>query len=189
MDQQLPLTTGKQMVSPFTSEDDQAIIELFKEGHSMGAIGNQLKRSRSAIAGRIHRLRTVLKDKLGEDDLKPRRGEPPKGRVKIVETPSKPRLSLHQQELTTLDDDASPFTPKPRVRLRMIDENTTEVTHNELEWHHCRWPKGDPRHSDFRFCGAPRISGSARTPYCQKHALMAGQQYSNVRINNPIACN
>src|SRR6266853_4787138 len=115
MAQQLPLTTGKQMVSPFTSEDDQAIIELFKEGHSMGAIGNQLKRSRSAIAGRIHRLRTVMKDKLGEDDLKHRRGEPPKGRVKIVETPSKPRLSLHQQELTTLDDDdASPFTPKPR---------------------------------------------------------------------------
>ncbi len=189
MAQQLPLTIGKQMISPFTSEDDQQIIELFKEGHSMGAIGNQLKRSRSAIAGRIHRLRTVLKDKLSEDDLKPRRGEPPKGRVKVVETPSKPRLSPRHQELTTLDEDTSPLVPKMRVRLRMIDKNTSEVTHNELKWYHCRWPKGDPCHSDFRFCGAPRISGSVRTPYCKEHTLLAGKQYSDVRVNNPITCN
>ena len=171
----------------------------------MGAIGNQIKRSRSAVAGRIHRLRTVMKDKLGENDLKPRRGEPPQGRVKAIEIASKPRLSSHQSqdvdgplvdgkrnyqvgEMPTLDE--SPLlAPKMRVRLRMIDKDTTEVTHNELEWHHCRWPKGDPRHSDFRFCGARRISASVRTPYCKEHSMMAGRQYSDVRINNPITCN
>lgn len=154
----------------------------------MGAIGNQLKRSRSAIAGRIHRLRTVMKDTLGEDDLKPRRGEPPKGRVKTVETPSKPRPSLDRQELTTLEVEASPLR-KPRVRLRMIDKATAEVTLQELEWHHCRWPKGDPRHSDFRFCGAPRLSAHERTPYCKEHTVMAGKQYSDVRVHNSVASN
>src|SRR5229473_7358737 len=175
MDQQLPLTTNKQMVSPFTFEDDQKIIELFKEGHSMGDIGNQLKRSRSAIAGRISRLRK----KLNGDVLKPRRGEPPKGRVKVVDTPSKPRLLIPNKELLSI--------PKKRVRLRMIDDKTTEVTLQELELHHCRWPKGDPRHSDFRFCGAPRISESERTPYCKEHTLRAGKQYSDIRIDNSVA--
>lgn len=172
------------MVSPFTSEDDQKIIELFKEGYSMGAIGNQIKRSRSSVAGRISRLRIKLK----EEVLLPRRGEPPKGRVKVVETPSKPRSSLDRQELTTLDEGASPLR-KPRIRLRMIDRETAEVTLQELEWHHCRWPKGDPRHSDFRFCGAPRVSGHERTPYCKEHTTMAGKQYSEVRGYNPIASN
>src|SRR5882724_4796523 len=92
MDQQSPLTINKQMISPFTSEDDQKIVELFKEGHSMGDIANQLKRSRNSIAGRISRLRKVL----SEDNLKPRRGEPPKGRVKTVETPSKSRQGFQQ---------------------------------------------------------------------------------------------
>ena len=134
MDQQLPLTSPEQMVSPFTPEDDRLITKLFAEGHTMKAIGEQLKRSRGSIAGRIRRLRAKLNP----------------------ETPP----------------------PEPRIRLRMIDEKSTEVTLQELKLHHCRWPKGDPRHSDFRFCGAKRISESERTPYCREHTLIAGRQYS-----------
>lgn len=101
----------------------------------MSAIGDQLKRSRGSIAGRIRRLRVKL------------RGD--------VNTPP----------------------PESRIRLRMIDEKTTEVTLQELEKHHCRWPKGDPRHSDFRFCGAPRIGDSERTPYCKEHMVLSGKHY------------
>lgn len=182
MDHQLPLTTAEQMISQlknpeFTAEDDQKIIDLFNTGHSMGFISNQFKnRSRSAIAGRITRLR----NKLNESGLKPVRGRTPKIRVKAVNTPSKPRLiaSLPPTEIqpsVTTKDELPP--PQKRMRLRMVDTDTTEVTLQELELHHCKWPKGDPRHSDFRFCGAPRISESERTPYCKEHTLLAGRQY------------
>jgi GcrA cell cycle regulator len=33
----------------------------------------------------------------------------------------------------------------------------------------CRWPHNDPRHSDFRFCGAVTEKG----PYCARHARLA----------------
>jgi hypothetical protein len=33
----------------------------------------------------------------------------------------------------------------------------------------CRWPHGDPGHSDFRFCGAPAGGG----PYCAAHCAVA----------------
>ncbi|MFA4993713.1 MAG: GcrA family cell cycle regulator [Bdellovibrionales bacterium] len=39
---------------------------------------------------------------------------------------------------------------------------------------HCRWPVGDPRSPDFRFCGCPAHEG---LPYCVDHARIA---YQNV---------
>jgi len=33
----------------------------------------------------------------------------------------------------------------------------------------CRWPCGDPRRPDFRFCGDPAVKG----PYCEQHCTMA----------------
>src|SRR5262249_2045464 len=39
---------------------------------------------------------------------------------------------------------------------------------------HCRWPVGDPRSPDFRFCGCMAYEG---LPYCIDHARVA---YQNV---------
>jgi len=117
----------------------------------MSAIGDQLKRSRGSIAGRIRRLR-----------------------VKLVINSVEPKLLRFYHP------------PETRTRLRMIDEKTTEVTMQELKEHHCRWPIGDPKHSDFRFCGMPRLKGR-NTPYCQEHTTRAGSQYLNVRVDNPVA--
>lgn len=38
--------------------------------------------------------------------------------------------------------------------------------------HHCRWPIGDPRSPDFRFCGCDTHEG---LPYCLHHARIAYQ--------------
>lgn len=43
------------------------------------------------------------------------------------------------------------------------------VTLMELTPHTCRWPVGDPRHDDFRFCGDYAEPG--RVYCCQHHAL------------------
>jgi GcrA cell cycle regulator len=41
-----------------------------------------------------------------------------------------------------------------------------------LEPTDCRWPIGDPRHSDFHFCGAPQLHGRL---YCELHWRMSFQ--------------
>ncbi|MGB9152791.1 MAG: GcrA family cell cycle regulator [Alphaproteobacteria bacterium] len=40
---------------------------------------------------------------------------------------------------------------------------------------HCRWPVGDPRSPDFRFCGCNAHDG---LPYCVDHARVAYQNIS-----------
>ena len=40
---------------------------------------------------------------------------------------------------------------------------------------HCRWPVGDPRSADFRFCGCVAHEG---LPYCVDHARVAYQNVS-----------
>lgn len=40
---------------------------------------------------------------------------------------------------------------------------------------HCRWPVGDPRSPDFRFCGCTAHEG---LPYCVDHARVAYQNVS-----------
>lgn len=41
---------------------------------------------------------------------------------------------------------------------------------NELNELNCHWPKGDPRESDFEFCGGAVIPGK---PYCAYHCRVA----------------
>ncbi len=43
-------------------------------------------------------------------------------------------------------------------------------TLTDLSAQTCRWPIGDPKHEDFRFCGRPVIIGK---PYCGEHCAAA----------------
>ncbi len=68
-----------------------------------------------------------------------------------------------------------PATDRPvkRVRLKLL-ENPAYVTFAELQPHHCKWPFGDPKQPDFRFCGCTRVAGK---PYCAAHVITAGKLY------------
>jgi GcrA cell cycle regulator len=48
----------------------------------------------------------------------------------------------------------------------------------ELTDRMCKWPIGDPRDSDFRFCGKQTANG---LPYCHDHCSQAYQQPSSRR--------
>jgi GcrA cell cycle regulator len=138
----------------WSDEDKQKLVKLFSEGYSQGAIVKEMPhKTRGAVAGQINRLRI----KLGIT-VAPRRASGKSPKVVVEKRP--PRIA----KMVTVEK------PK-RVRLVMVDSDT-RVTHNELEAHHCRWPIGDPRRSDFRFCGAPRISTDLKTPYCPEHTKL-----------------
>lgn len=55
------------------------------------------------------------------------------------------------------------------IRTGMV-EGSRAVTIAGLEANHCRWPVGDPRSSDFRYCGADKHSGHS---YCPAHCRAA----------------
>lgn len=68
-------------------------------------------------------------------------------------------------------------SPRRRSSTRTILRKTDEpqafilatglhVTVTDLEADMCRWPIGDPRDSDFHFCGHPSASGRS---YCEHH--------------------
>lgn len=47
-----------------------------------------------------------------------------------------------------------------------------KVTLIDLKANQCRWPIGDPKKSEFCFCGAT----AQKQPYCEEHRRIAYQQ-------------
>jgi len=171
------LNTQKSKITPpykprhldWTLDEILRMVELYNKHYSMSAIGNDLGKTRNAVAGQIR-----------------------KTRLKGIHKIDGKRHQWHGQIRTT---PLVPVTPKPvkavkvtathqpkRIRLKLIESNTA-VTFAELEPHHCRFPFGDPRYSDFRFCGCPRVSN--KLPYCKEHTSLAGRLYTGAQIDRP----
>lgn len=169
MDQELVTTPHEKILpagvavanQPWGPEEKAEAIEMFNsKKYSMGAIADKFNRSRNAVAGLLHRHRQA------EGFTTPKAsGRPRKADKRIPTTVvSVPFIRMATRKPPK----------KQRIRLRLI-ENETAVTFKELEPHMCKWPLGDPRQSDFRFCGCTR-RGSG--PYCAEHTVIAGRLYA-----------
>jgi GcrA cell cycle regulator len=49
----------------------------------------------------------------------------------------------------------------------------------ELKERMCRWPMGDPKDENFRFCGCETVPG---LPYCEHHARIAFQANTRSKL-------
>jgi hypothetical protein len=58
-----------------------------------------------------------------------------------------------------------PFVPAPEPSAILAEPVTTAEKVAALTARACRWPFGDPQHSDFHFCGAAVVA----PPYCEEH--------------------
>jgi GcrA cell cycle regulator len=63
----------------------------------------------------------------------------------------------------------SPIKRQPNKPVEPKKE-TRVFTLTDLSAQTCRWPIGDPKHEDFRFCGKPVYTGK---PYCSEHCAVA----------------
>lgn len=160
------VSVGDKVTRVWSPNKKLDIIKMFNDGYSMGVIGDKYSCSRGCISGIINRER-----KRGNKAVKGRQvqfvGRGP-DKTKIRTNFGKPIKGLAINSFIS-----KPPVKVPRVRLKMI-ESTTAVTFAELESHHCKYPLGNPRQSDFRFCGCTRLAGK---PYCEAHTIVAGKMY------------
>lgn len=110
--------------------------------------------SRNAVIGKVHRL-----------------GLGGRGQPKTTEAKAQPE---------GVEVETSVVAPAPVPEPQAQSGRENEVAILGLSERKCRWPLGDPRDPDFRFCGAGVTEGE---PYCIKHARLAYQQTSPRRAS------
>lgn len=153
---------GSAQPSLWSEEQRREMIEMFNQKQSMGRIAEHFNTTRSAIAGLIKRMRD----------------KPLPGMVIREVDPNYVKPLVHRWGNRVLAPKPQPkpqtvvIVPLPevhkRIRMRLVQDQ--EVCLLDLKEHHCRYPLGDPRRPDFRFCGQNKI---ATGPYCQEHAQVA----------------
>jgi GcrA cell cycle regulator len=110
--------------------------------------------SRNAVVGKIHRLGLRLEKSYEKySRAQPRKQrQPPKT---IVVKPKKVSLKEIARQIVALPEPDGP-----------------SIGFDELEPHHCRWPK-EGAGMELRYCGATALDPH---PYCPHHCLRAYQQ-------------
>ena len=142
----------------WTAERIEDLKRLWADGQSASEIANQLGGvSRNAVIGKIHRLN--LSGKAKPAPAKKERKPKPK------------RLSKARPS-SVFRNGPSPKPKKPLPWSEPIELQSLRVPLLELTDSMCRWPSGDPKGSDFGFCGHRKHRG---LPYCEYHARRAYQ--------------
>src|SRR5580704_7023704 len=165
-------TLGAARIMSWTEQKIQMLKEMWGHGYSASEIAKRLGGlTRNAVIGKAHRLKLSSRPSPIKRDEEGRAGMPPDVITPIVRT-SKKRAMMRQ-----LPPVALPSTIKPvKENLSALDslKRTEGIAVTKAGERHCRWPIGDPRSPDFRFCGCSAYEG---LPYCIDHARMA---YQNV---------
>jgi GcrA cell cycle regulator len=139
----------------WTADRISLLRVLWEQGNTAEAIGARLGGlSRSAVLGKIHRLR------LNEDSAAhPPAKMPAPGENTVIEAPARRRRRTKYKKRLSAD-----LTPAPTRQYKTLIE-LTNVT--------CRWPHGRPGTDRFFFCGAPEADLEHGIPYCAAHMRRA----------------
>lgn len=162
----------------WTEQQIQTLKKMWGNGFSASDIAKHLGGglTRNAVIGKAHRLKL---------SSRPAVAKPEEGLTAVVANAmvNINRVSTKKRAmLRPLPPVQTPIrsVPQPVVResLRPIDsaaKRVDGVAVTKAGERQCRWPIGDPRSPDFRFCGCPAHEG---LPYCIDHARVAYQTVS-----------
>lgn len=172
-----PLQTDRPM--SWTEEMVEKMIKLRDEGLSSSQIGAQLGVSRNAVIGKVHRLglHVPRAEQRPGSMARPTSNDHRNRNRKLVLTPPK---IIQMRRLAEKMRAADPAAFLPTVPPS--EPGVPGVSILDLTPKHCRWPLGDPRDPDFRYCGDDHVSGR---PYCIKHCCEAYQGLSQFRPTRP----
>lgn len=143
--------------------------------------GNGLTITRSAILGKVHRMKLPAR-------ITPEEKEAGKERARLERERRRTkrqndRDDVFRQKLKRRNFLGHTVTPSKQVD---IEPDLFEVTHDpvaliDLERHHCRWPIGEG--ASTMYCGSFKTYGS----YCRKHWRLAYQPASTRNLERLAA--
>jgi GcrA cell cycle regulator len=156
--------------------------QRWAEGLSASSIAKELgpQISRSAVLGKVHRLKLV------QPAFKRRHPEKEKASPRRRGAPRKPRRRAGSGLLAAFD--ALRLAGRP-ADLESTHQHAAKAfgptcTLLDLTNTTCRWPVGDPGQAGFAFCGAAVFH---RYPYCLAHCLIAYRAESGERAAPAMA--
>lgn len=166
---------GGQLYNQTIDWDDKAVATLktmWAAGRSHSQIAAVIPNaSRSAIAGKIMRLKLPVRDK-GHASPSPLRRERHATAMTVTQRHGRIEQPQRRNPTNSLAEkiaiaDAEPGLPP---RLKGEAPNGTGVKLIDLEIGRCKWPRGDPSEESFEFCGGKALPGM---PYCAGHSRLA----------------
>ncbi len=160
----------------WTDERVEQLKKMWLDGLSASQIANELGHgvSRNAVIGKVHRLGLSGRVKSpAPAAARPRKTAEEAPRAHSGSGGHGVSHMTHGALALAADVMPAP-APAPRVATaEVVIPMSERVTIMELRESMCRWPLGDPTHTDFRYCGAKMQIGNG--PYCQAHARIAYQ--------------
>jgi GcrA cell cycle regulator len=173
-------TNGAEIMG-WTEQQIQTLKKMWGHGYSASDIAKNLGggMTRNAVIGKAHRLKL---------SVGPGVAAPPRT---MAEAPSKvggsvlstiTKVARKRAMLRPLPSvpGTDPALPRPAIREATprpveVPKRSEGIAVLKAGERHCRWPIGDPRSPDFRFCGCAAVEG---LPYCAEHARVAYQTVS-----------
>jgi GcrA cell cycle regulator len=164
----------------WTEQQIQMLKDMWGHGFSASDIAGRLGGglTRNAVIGKAHRLKLSagLAATRGTSSGGLRTPSQVSGMADIKS--SRKRVMLRPLPVLPTPSTTNVTKPIQRESFRSPMDSTKPrsegIAVTKAGDRHCRWPVGDPRSPDFRFCGCNVHEG---LPYCTDHARVA---YQNV---------
>lgn len=177
----------------WTPELIKDLKRLWSKGLTTVEIGNRIGMSKNAVVGKAHRLGLEGRPSPIKREKKKEHAVLPKAHVRedvpAIATTSAPvpkksaikkeasvKSKILPEEVEPALEDGPVFEmePLPEMSVPRSSKKHKGVHLVDLKPNSCRWPEGDPKDADFRFCGEECVAGKI---YCEEHCAVA---YSGV---------
>ena len=167
----------------WTEQQIEMLKNMWGHGFSASDIAGKLGTglTRNAVIGKAHRLKLSSRPSpiKAEGELNGRVAAAVASGLPVVKSTARKRVMLRplpvlpQAPITTTVNRISNREPSYRPLDTAKSVNRGEgIAVTKAGERHCRWPVGDPRSPDFRFCGCAAYDSM---PYCIDHARVAYQ--------------
>lgn len=163
----------------WTEQRIQMLVELWGSGLSASEISRRLGGvTRNAVIGKVHRLK--LSSRVSPiNNRQPRQSMKSAGHRSVAAAPRQKMLrALPSVPSQQSQARAAGVIQRPSQMIDLDKVPPTALSPLQATERHCRWPVGDPRSPDFKYCGCTPSEG---LPYCFDHARVAYQGFSRSR--------
>jgi GcrA cell cycle regulator len=134
----------------WTRERIALLKKLWADGETATAIATRLRMSKSAVLGKVFRLR------------------PRPAATGTTATARSNRAILRRRHKSRPPNKHRAKPAAPAAPAMAPGKTLFELTNDS-----CRWPHGQPGTKAFHFCGAPGADLEGGRPYCERHARRA----------------